>query len=339
MVQNMVLAFLCTVMFMDKDYVKLQRLSLRKPLPVIDGLGPSMVWLPPGRWERIIDFLCDHFPMVSKTEWRHKMNAHEVVDDKGTPWNPESLYQSGCHLFYYREIPHEPPIPFGETILYEDDNLIVVDKPHFVPTIPAGRFLHQSLLVRLQKRLGREHLVPIHRLDRETAGVVVFCKNPEQRGAYQTLFKEGLVDKKYEAIAAPLPRVLFPHTRSSCIQKGTPFFRMCETQGPPNSHTLIRVIAQGHSLWKYLLCPKTGKKHQLRLHMAALGAPIVNDRFYPILQKKADDRYEQPLQLLARSIAFVDPICQTAHVFVSEQQLSHDSVHFTKSERSKTDAV
>lgn len=302
--------------------MKLERLSIRKPLPNRNGLSPSAVWLRPGHWKRILDFLVQHFNDVSADQWTERMKKGEVVDGNAQPFGPTSPYVSDTHLFYYRELDHEAKIPFKETIIYMDDHLVVADKPHFLPTVPSGRFIYETLLVRLQHELNLDHLVPIHRLDRETAGIVAFCKNPATRGKYQTLFAKSKIQKTYQAVAPPLSNIAFPHRRSSCIKKGAPFFRMCETDGDSNSETFIDVISKHGNNWLYKLTPASGKKHQLRIHMAALGAPILNDPFYPFLQKDKGTCYDNPLQLLAKSLSFTDPLTGLPHTFTSDRKLN-----------------
>ena len=301
--------------------MKLQRLSLRKPLPVRQGLSPSAVWLPEGPWELVIDFLCHHFKEIQRDSWAQRMKSSEVVSEDGDVFTPQSPFRPNTHLFYYRQLEDEAPIPFREEILYQDENIIVADKPHFLPTVPAGRFLFQTLLVRLQESLGSETLVPMHRLDRETAGVVAFCKTPANRGAYQTLFARGEVGKRYQAIAPPLKDLEFPLLHRSRIETGEPFFRMREVEGKANSETKIEVIAKAKDHWLYSLQPKTGKKHQLRLHLNSLGAGILNDPLYPHLQDDKGTDYSRPLQLLAKSLSFTDPLSGVKHCFTSRREL------------------
>ncbi|MBI1892244.1 MAG: pseudouridine synthase [Burkholderiales bacterium] len=291
------------------------------PLPTRDGVSPSFVWLPHGQWPNVLAFLLTRFPDVASAVWLARMKKSEVVDQHGEPLAPDSPCRHGMRIFYYREIEDETPIPFAESILYRDEHILVADKPHFLPVIPGGRFLHQTLLVRLKKSTGLDDLVPIHRLDRETAGVVIFCHNKDSRGKYQALFREHAVDKEYEALAPTLTACSFPLTRTSRIVPGTPFFCMQEAEGEPNAQTDIDVIEVRGELTLYRLRPKTGKTHQLRLHMAALGAPIRHDGFYPqALPCKGDD-FSKPLQLLARAIAFCDPVLGTKKCFKSHLEL------------------
>jgi tRNA pseudouridine32 synthase/23S rRNA pseudouridine746 synthase len=193
-----------------------------------------------------------------------------------------------------------PTIQFEAQILYHDAHLLVADKPHFLATMPAGRFVQQSLLVRLKNETRLDQLAPLHRLDRATAGVVLLSVDETTRHAYSALFAERRVEKTYEALAATQALLSFPLTRPSRIAAGEPFFRMRETDGEPNAQTQIDVIENRGDISLYRLAPLTGKKHQLRVHMAALGMAIINDRWYPLLQDESEDDYSRPLKLLAR---------------------------------------
>ena len=292
------------------------------PLPIKDGVAPSYLWLPQGRWDDLLSFLVAHYPQVLETTWVARMGRGEVVNGDGAALAPGSAYRAGMRIFYYRELDAETPIPFEEQILFEDEHLLVVDKPHFLPTIPGGRFLHETLLVRLKKKLGLHDLTPIHRLDRETAGVVIFSKQIASRGAYQSLFQQRSVDKEYEALAPMLAERVFPFIHRSLMVEGTPFFRMQEVDGEPNSETLIDVIEQRLDATLYRLQPRTGRKHQLRVHMAALGVPIINDAFYPHALPCKEDDMSQPLQLLARAVSFVDPFSGELRRFESARRLA-----------------
>lgn len=291
------------------------------PLPMRNGVAPSYLWLPQGSWSSLLNFLAERFPAIDKQRWHARMQAGDVRDAAGKILDPESRFQAGKQIFYYREIDQEAPIPFYETILYQDEHLLVADKPHFLPVTPSGRFLQETLLVRLKQRTGCEDLVPIHRIDRETAGVVAFSLNPATRGRYQALFRDRAVNKIYEALAPPSPGLLFPLSRQSRIVSGERFFTMMEAEGEANAHTEIDVLDKGLSCWRYALRPSTGKTHQLRVHMLALGIPILNDLLYPIVHPVGAENFEQPLKLLARSLSFVDPVNQTVRLFESQRQL------------------
>jgi tRNA pseudouridine32 synthase/23S rRNA pseudouridine746 synthase len=291
------------------------------PLPVRDGVAPSYCWLPQGQWDDLLHCLREQFPTVNEATWLARLARREVVDAHGHILQANSVAKRGMCIFYYREIDNESPIPFEEHILYQDAHLLVVDKPHFLPVIPGGRFLHECLLVRLKKKLGNVDLTPIHRLDRETAGVMLFSNNLSSRGAYQVLFQQRKVDKLYHAVAPHLPALKFPLQHQSRLEESERFFMMQEVTGTPNASTVIDIIEKRTEHNLYQLQPSTGKRHQLRVHMASLGAPILNDTFYPEPQAWNTDDYTRPLQLLAKSISFTDPISAAVREFHSLQNL------------------
>jgi tRNA pseudouridine32 synthase/23S rRNA pseudouridine746 synthase len=295
--------------------------ELNAPLPIRDGVAPSYIWLPDGPWQTVLAFLEQRFPAVTPAVWRARMTRGEVIQANGARVGPDSPYRQGACVFYYRELDDETPIPFEERIIYLDDRILVADKPHFLPVIPSGRFLHETLLVRLKRKTGLPHLTPIHRLDRETAGVVIFSHDLATRGEYQSLFQKRMVEKIYEALAPTLVHAEFPIVCRSRMVEGTPFFRMKEALGEPNSETHIDILENRGDVTLYRLRPVTGKKHQLRLHLAALGIPIMNDAFYPdALPCKGDDM-AHPLKLLARSISFCDPVTRQMRHFASDRQI------------------
>lgn len=277
----------------------------------------STVHLPAGAWPSVLEALCARFPRIGRGEWLDRIARGRVLDGQGVAIAPDAPYREGMRLHYYREVADEACIPFTETVLHVDEHLVVVDKPHFLPVIPAGNFVEQTILRRLVRRLDNPQLVPLHRIDRATAGLVLFSANPASRAAYQALFRERRIDKRYEALAAPLPEQIFPLCRRSRIVRGEPFFRMHEVAGEPNSETRVSVIERGELCWRYELHPVTGRKHQLRVHMAALGAPILHDTFYPELAEAAPDDYRRPLKLLAQQLAFVDPLSGEPRRFTS----------------------
>jgi tRNA pseudouridine32 synthase/23S rRNA pseudouridine746 synthase len=291
------------------------------PLPVRDGIAPSYIWIPEGHWDNVFRFLQDHFPDVAAHTWRARLDKQEVVDQHGNVLIADSTVKRGMCIYYYREIENETSIPFQEEILFQDEHLLVVDKPHFLPVIPSGRFLQETLLVRLKKNTGLMDLTPIHRLDRETAGVMLFSHNPSTRGQYQSLFQRKSMAKTYHAVAKHLSELSFPLRHCSRMEEAEKFFVMREVNGIANSETLIDVKERRGENSLYQLQPVTGRKHQLRLHMSSLGAPIVNDAFYPVaLPCKADD-FSAPLQLLAKSIRFDDPLTGRERYFESRKSL------------------
>lgn len=248
------------------------------------------------------------------------MQRGRVLDDAGQVLSPDSAFTAGTRIRYYRELETEVEIPFEAQVLHQDEHLLVADKPHFLPVMPSGRFLQQTLLVRLKKLTGLEHLVPLHRIDRGTAGVVLLSTNPATRAAYQALFAARQMHKVYEALAPHLD-LEFPLTRRSRVVKGEPFFRMCEVPGAPNTETQIEIAERRGALSLYRLRPLTGKQHQLRVHMAGLSAAIVNDPWYPELQAQAEDDFSRPLKLLAHSIEFSDPLVGRIRRFSSLRKL------------------
>ncbi len=285
--------------------------------PAIDGLAASTLQLPPGPWPTVLDCLCERFPSVARARWIERMARGRVVDAAGAAVTALTPYRVGLELHYYREVDDEPAIPFDEAIVYVDAHLLVADKPHYLPVMPAGVHVHETLLGRLVRRTGNPVLVPLHRIDRETAGLVLFSTNPDSRARYQALFRERRIEKRYEAVAPALPGIAFPHVRRSRIVAGEPFFRMQEIEGEANSETKIEVLARGDGRWRYALTPVTGRKHQLRVHMAGIGAPIAHDPLYPVLRHRAVGDHTAPLQLLAKRLAFVDPISGAERCFTS----------------------
>jgi tRNA pseudouridine32 synthase/23S rRNA pseudouridine746 synthase len=254
---------------------------------------------------------------VARSQWLDRMARGRVMDSDGRWLTPETPYRVGLEVHYYREVSDEPPIPFDEVVLHADADLLVADKPHFLPVTPSGAHVHETLLGRLIRRTGNVALTPLHRIDRDTAGLVLFSVNPQSRARYQALFRERRIEKSYEAIATALPDIEFPCNRSSRMVAGEPFFRMREIEGPANSETRIDVLARGEGTWRYALTPITGRKHQLRVHMAALGAPIANDGMYPSVFHREPDDYSAPLQLLAKRLSFVDPLSGVGRSFSS----------------------
>jgi tRNA pseudouridine32 synthase/23S rRNA pseudouridine746 synthase len=281
----------------------------------------STLYLPPGNWATVLDCLCTHFKAISREQWLDRLARGRVLDAQGMPIALDLAYREGLRIHYFREVPNETPIPVLESILYADEHLVVADKPHFLPVTPAGEYVEQTLLRRLIRRLDNPDLVPLHRIDRHTAGLVLFSANKQTRSAYQALFPTRQIDKRYEAIAPALLGMDFPRVHKSRLVEGEPFFRMQEGAGASNTETRIEVSATQGDLWRYALYPVTGKKHQLRVHMAALGAPICNDPFYPVVIQDAVDDYRQPLKLLAQGLRFIDPVSGRERQFHSEIQL------------------
>jgi tRNA pseudouridine32 synthase / 23S rRNA pseudouridine746 synthase len=281
----------------------------------------STLQLPPGPWATVLEALCARFPRIGQDRWEDRFARGLVQDAQGRPLDVAAPYRVGQEVRYFREVEQEAPIPFRETLLHVDADLVVVDKPHFLPVTPAGGFVQETVLARLARTLGNPHLVPLHRIDRHTAGLVLFSANPASRSVYQALFRERRIEKYYQAWAPALPTLAFPQVRRSRIVAAEPFFRMAEAAGEANSETHIEVLQRTPTHWRYALRPITGRKHQLRVHLAALGAPILHDPFYPELPEPAPDDYARPMQLLAQGLCFIDPVNGRAREFVSERTL------------------
>jgi len=289
------------------------------PLPVRNGLNPTRLRLPTdGHWPTVLDYLNQRFP-DDRVRLAEKVAAGEVVDGAGRQVHEASPFDSGMFVYLYRDPPMETPVPFAIDILHRDENLLVVDKPHFMASTPRGMHVVESALVRLRRELELPSLSPVHRLDRVTAGVLVFTVRAEVRGAYQSLFDQRQVRKVYEATAAYDPALVFPRTVRSRIVKQRGVLAAQQVPGAANSETHIDLLDMRGDVAGYRLSPTTGKTHQLRVHMNALGVPIVNDNFYPRIYDVAIDDYSAPLQLLARSIAFTDPFSGADRLFVSKR--------------------
>ncbi|WP_434675116.1 pseudouridine synthase [Pseudomonas sp. D3-10] len=281
----------------------------------------STLYLPPGPWQTVLDCLCDHFRAISREQWLDRIARGRVLDAEGKAIRADLPYREGLRVHYFREVPDEKPIPVMESILYVDEHLVVADKPHFLPVTPAGEYVEQTLLRRLIHRLDNPQLVPLHRIDRHTAGLVLFSANTDTRSRYQALFPTRRIEKFYQAIAPALPGLTFPRIHKSRMVDGEPFFRMQEGAGEPNTETAMEVLEKNGDLWRYGLYPVTGKKHQLRVHMNALGAPICNDPFYPDVVRDAVDDFANPLKLLARGVRFIDPLTGQERDFESRISL------------------
>lgn len=292
-------------------------------IPMRTGVSPSMVALPAGHWPTVLDFLAERLPVVTRQAWAERIASGQVLQENGQPVVEAQAYASGQRLYYYRSVEDEPELPEHETIVFEDEHLLVADKPHFMPVTPSGKYVQQSLLVRLKRQTGCADLSPIHRIDRETAGLVLLSKQPQDRNAYQALFRNRRVHKTYEAVAARPAGAILPQVHRSRLEEDALFFRMREVAGEPNSETHVRLLREAGEHALYELSPVTGKRHQLRVHMLALGLPIEGDQFYPKVLKGPNDTedFRQPLQLLARSVTFTDPVTGQSRHFTSERNL------------------
>jgi tRNA pseudouridine32 synthase/23S rRNA pseudouridine746 synthase len=310
---------------------------MQSPLPVRDGVNATRLRLPDeGPWDTAMDYMMHRWGHIDPQGIEDRFDAGEIVGEAGIPLHRGTPLQVHTFLWYYRSLPPETRIPVELNILHQDEHLLVVDKPHFLPTTPGGTYIQESALVRLRNQLELPDLVPMHRLDRMTAGILLLSTNPETRGRYQVLFEKRQVQKEYECVAAASPApghpaVDFPVVVRNRMTKSRSYLLAEVIEGEPNAETRIERLrtfeagrpAAGRSpagdtapaggaatprRALYRLEPHSGKTHQLRVHMASLGLGIVNDAFYPDLLDKAPDDYSKPLQLLARGIRFVDPV-------------------------------
>ena len=287
-------------------------MAMRSPLPVRNGVNATRLRLPAeGPWETALEYILDRFDHVDPDGIGRRFDRGEVVALGGEVLTRTTPLGEHTFVWYYRELPVEERLPVELSVLHRDEHLLVVDKPHFLPTTPGGMYVAESALVRLRVELDLPDLIPMHRLDRMTAGILMFSVDPQTRGAYQLLFENRRISKEYRAVAPVRPELHLdtePRDVRSRIVKSRTYLLAQEVEGPPNTHTTVSLLEQRGDRGLYRLQPHTGKTHQLRLHMASLGLGIVNDPFYPVLHPQAPDDYARPLQLLAHSIAFTDPV-------------------------------
>ncbi|QIZ38150.1 RluA family pseudouridine synthase [Saccharopolyspora sp. ASAGF58] len=298
------------------------RRKLKSPLPQRHGLDPVRLRLPAdGHWATVRDHLVDRIPKLAPERIDAMLREGRIVGVDG-PLGPGAPFTPGGFIWFHRDLPDEAPVPFGLDVLHRDDDLLVVDKPHFLATTPRGGHVVETALVRLRRDLGLPRLSPAHRLDRLTAGLVMFVLKPELRGAYQTLFHDRLVHKEYEAVAPFDPGLAMPRTVRSRIVKHRGVLAAREEPGEPNSETRIELIENRDGLGRYRLLPRTGRTHQLRVHLNSLGIPIVGDDLYPTVRDRAADDFTAPLQLLAKALEFTDPISGRRRRFESRRILA-----------------
>jgi len=287
----------------------------RVSLPCIDKPYPS-----------IMEFLAERFPRVSRSSWETRITECKVLDEEGMPITTETPFVPQKRLFYFREVADEPRVPLQEKILFQNDEILVACKPPFLPVIPSGPYVNECLLNRLRITTGNNNLVPLHRIDRETSGLVLFSMNKETRGLYGGLFLNGTIEKTYEALSAVTRN---PETTDWIVENrlvdDDVWFRTKVVPGAVNARSKIKLVDLKNNRAHFLLNPLTGKKHQLRVHMSGLGFRIMNDRYYPELLPKQEDDLNNPLQLIARRVRFTDPVSGKEMEFESERKLLFSS--------------
>ena len=285
---------------------------------------PSRVSLPriDKPYPTILDFLAKRFPGVGQDVWKERILTGKVLDESGSPITRETPYVPQKRLFYFREVAEEPLIPLQEKIVFQNEEILVACKPPFLPVTPAGPYVNECLLNRLRRRTGINSLVPLHRIDRETSGLVLFSTNEKTRGLYGGLFLNGTIEKTYEALSevSTCPEENEWNVENRLIDDDI-WFRSKVVQGAVNTKSRIKLVACNDNKAHFLLYPVTGKKHQLRVHMSGLGFRIMHDRYYPELLDKQEDDLSKPLQLIARRVKFTDPVSGEVMEFESDRQL------------------
>jgi tRNA pseudouridine32 synthase / 23S rRNA pseudouridine746 synthase len=292
------------------------------PLPQREGVDPVRLRLPAGdAWATVRDHLVERLAAGAGVI-DGMLDAGLIVDADGRPVPPDTAYVPGMFVWFHRELPDEERVPFPVDVVYRDEHVVVADKPHFLATTPRGSHVAETALARLRRQLGIPALSAAHRLDRLTAGLVLFTVRPEERGAYQSLFRDRRVQKVYEAVAPYDTTVDLPRTVRSRIVKSRGHMAAQEVDGEPNAETRIELLAERKGVARYRLLPRTGQTHQLRVHMSALGLPILGDPLYPVVTEPVTvGDFRHPLQLLARELEFTDPVTGREHRFVSSREL------------------
>ncbi|MFJ6987063.1 MULTISPECIES: pseudouridine synthase [unclassified Streptomyces] len=295
------------------------------PLPQRDGIDPVRVRLPGlGPWATVGEHLSERFGPRRAGLLAEMFAAGRIVGADGQAVPPDTAYVPGMFVWFHRDLPPEEPVPFPVEVVYRDEHVVVADKPHFLATTPRGSHVTETALARLRRELGLPTLGAAHRLDRLTAGLVLFTVRPEERGAYQALFRDRRVHKVYEAVAPYDPALTLPVTVRSRILKERGELAAREVPGEPNAVSRVELLAhRPDGLARYRLTPHTGQTHQLRVHMSTLGVPIRHDPLYPEVTAAGpagDPRH--PLQLLARELAFTDPVTGKDHRLRSGRTLS-----------------
>ncbi|MEU6801669.1 RluA family pseudouridine synthase [Streptomyces neyagawaensis] len=292
------------------------------PLPQRDGVDPVRVRLPAGdTWATVRDHLVARLA-AGPGVIDGMLDAGLIVDVAGRPVLRDMEYRPGMFVWFHRDLPAEERVPFEVDVLHQDEHVVVADKPHFLATTPRGSHVAETALARLRRRLGVPTLTAAHRLDRLTAGVVLFTVRPEERGAYQSLFRDRRVAKEYEAVAPYDPGLTLPRTVRSRIVKERGVLTAREVEGEPNAISRIELLEHREGRARYRLTPHTGQTHQLRVHMNACGVPILGDPLYPVVTDPvAAGDFRRPLQLLARRLEFTDPVTGREHRFVSPREL------------------
>ncbi|MET7941164.1 RluA family pseudouridine synthase [Streptomyces sp. NPDC005302] len=292
------------------------------PLPQRHGVDPVRIRLPwEGSWATVREHLVDRLAAGDGVV-DAMLGEGLFVGEDGRPLTAATAYVPGMFVWFHRELPDEERVPFPLEVVYRDEHIVVADKPHFLATTPRGSHVAETALARLRRELDLPELGAAHRLDRLTAGLVLFTVRPGERGAYQSLFRDRLIAKEYEAVAPCDPGLVLPRTVRSRILKERGVMAAREVAGEPNAVTRVELTEHRRGLGRYRLTPSTGQTHQLRVHMTALGVPLLGDPLYPeVTGPVPAGDFRRPLQLLARELEFTDPVTGRAHRFVSGREL------------------
>lgn len=275
-----------------------------------------------GPWATLRDHLVERLATGLKAEQVDAMlAAGEFVDATGEPVPADAPFVPRAVVWAHRDLPAEVPLPFDLSVRHRDERLVVVDKPHFMATMPRGGHVVNSALARARVLTGIPGLAPAHRLDRPTAGVLLFTTEQRWRGAYQTLFAEGLVHKEYLAVAPVRADLELPLVRRTRLVKEHGVHQAREVFGEANAETLIELVERRGDRGLYRLSPRTGRTHQLRCQLTGLGIPIEGDPLYPREIEVAAGDFSRPLQLLAAVLEFDDPVDGTRRRFETHRTL------------------
>jgi len=311
----------------------------RSPLPQRHGLEAA--WLctaerdrpgsPKPTWPDMGAWLTDR--LAESVDVAGFLAAGRFVYENGAPVGGGDLYQPTTFVWFHRDLAPEPVVPGTLHLIYRDERIVVIDKPPFLSSIPRGRHVVQSVVVRLRAQLGLPELSPLHRLDRVTSGLLVLATERRWRGAYQTLFQRGEVSKVYRALAPLRPELALPVTVRNHLRARPGQWQGEVVPGAPvNAESLIEREGAHGDVAQYKLTPRTGRTHQLRLHMLGLGIPILDDPLYPVVRDVDVFDFRRPLQLLASELAFTDPVDGSARQFEGVRALpltEEASVTFT----------